>query len=544
MNDLKISTRLNLSFASIIFVFLFLTGVAVWRMHMVTEATRQMESSSELVQLADKLHGDIRQNSARSLAAGYGSGKEMLDFFKAPMMATSASAGETLKAFAGKTHSDASKKQAEIIGETRKSWLAVRDEVNALKAAGDEEGAKALVHSKFEPKTDEFLQTTQRLVDMEAANIIATQQQINSMIDQLYLLGGLLLLAVAIFAALTSWSVSRSISSRISAALLAAQRIGAGDLTHPLEPCGKDEIGQLVGALSDMQGNLVKIVSDVRLSTQTIASGSRDIAEGNADLSSRTEAQASSLEETAASMEELTSTVKQNAENAQHANQLAMSASAVAVKGGKVVSQVVETMASINQSSKKIVDIISVIDGIAFQTNILALNAAVEAARAGEQGRGFAVVATEVRSLAQRSAAAAKEIKGLIDSSVDNVDTGSRLVDEAGTTMTEVVGSIQRVTSMMAEITAASSEQSQGIGQVNVAITEMDNVTQQNAALVEQAAAAAQSMQDQASNLTEVVSVFKLNDAAVQAGPGTRMARGAGNSMLPGQSRRVPALEN
>lgn len=262
-----------------------------------------------------------------------------------------------------------------------------------------------------------------------------------------------------------------------------------------------------------MNDNLVKIVADVRGGTETIASASSQIASGNLDLSSRTEEQASSLEETASSMEELTSTVKQNADNARQANQLAVQASEVAEKGGAVVNDVVDTMHSINESSKRIVDIISVIDGIAFQTNILALNAAVEAARAGDQGRGFAVVASEVRNLAQRSAAAAKEIKSLIDSSVEKVETGSKLVGEAGTTMVDIVASVKRVTDIMGEITAASNEQTVGIEQINQAITQMDEVTQQNAALVEEAAAASQSMQDQAGRLTSLVSVFKLSAA-------------------------------
>jgi methyl-accepting chemotaxis protein len=339
------------------------------------------------------------------------------------------------------------------------------------------------------------------------------------MYRQLYVLGAVLLAVAVAAAVFTSWSLSRNISSGVDAALVAAQRIGEGDLTHRVSASRKDEIGQLLQALSVMQQNLVTIVSDVRIGTDTIATASAEIAQGNLDLSSRTESQASALEETASSMEELTGTVKQNADNARQANRLAASASDVAIKGGAVVSQVVDTMASINNSSKKIVDIISVIDGIAFQTNILALNAAVEAARAGEQGRGFAVVAAEVRSLAQRSAAAAREIKALIGDSVENVDAGSTLVDQAGTTMNEVVESIKRVTDIMAEIAAASQEQSQGIDQVNQAIIEMDNVTQQNAALVEEAAAAAQSMQDQAGHLTQVVSVFKLDTHAAVATP-------------------------
>jgi methyl-accepting chemotaxis protein len=264
-----------------------------------------------------------------------------------------------------------------------------------------------------------------------------------------------------------------------------------------------------------MNKELVAMIVKVRAGTETIASGSGQIAAGNLDLSARTEQQAASLEETASSMEELTATVKQNADHAHQASKLAVSASQVAVKGGEVVAEVVGTMASINDSSKRIAEIIGVIDGIAFQTNILALNAAVEAARAGEQGRGFAVVASEVRNLAQRSAAAAKEIKALIDDSVEKVEAGSRLVNEAGTTMQDVVESVKRVTDIMGEITSASREQSEGIEQVNQAIGQMDQVTQQNAALVEQAAAATESMQDQARNLTEVVSVFKLNHRSV-----------------------------
>ncbi|MDH6591123.1 methyl-accepting chemotaxis protein [Variovorax sp. TBS-050B] len=297
-------------------------------------------------------------------------------------------------------------------------------------------------------------------------------------------------------------------------------RIAAGDLTQSVE-ARSARSGSLLFSIKRMQDQLTQVVTRIKSSSDAIATASGQIAAGNQDLSSRTEEQASSLEETAASMEQLTSTVKQNADNARQANQLALSASEVAVKGGNVVGQVVDTMASINASSKKIVDIIGVIDGIAFQTNILALNAAVEAARAGEQGRGFAVVASEVRSLAQRSGAAAKEIKGLIDDSVGKVDMGSTLVGEAGKTMEEIVGSVRRVTDIIGEITAASQEQSTGIEQVNQAIAQMDQVTQQNAALVEEAAAAAQSMQEQAASLVEAVRMFRLEagDRAVDLEP-------------------------
>ncbi|MGJ7582933.1 methyl-accepting chemotaxis protein, partial [Variovorax sp. RHLX14] len=296
------------------------------------------------------------------------------------------------------------------------------------------------------------------------------------------------------------------------------QALGQGDLSKQLASDRRDEMGVITRAVESMRENLAGVVGGVREGTDAIATASGQISAGNQNLSTRTEEQASSLQQTAASMEELTSTVKQNADNARQANQLALSASEVALKGGDVVSQVVDTMASIHASSKKIVDITGVIDGIAFQTNILALNAAVEAARAGEQGRDFAVVAAEVRNLAQRSAAAAKEIKGLIDDSVGKVGAGTALVGEAGRTMEEIVGSVKRVTDIIGEISAASHEQTSGIEQINQAITQMDEVTQQNAALVEEASAAAQSLQEQAGSLVQAVSIFKLGEGQ-QAAP-------------------------
>ena len=333
----------------------------------------------------------------------------------------------------------------------------------------------------------------------------------------------LLALLVAAAVAAIGLVVTRRLIKSLDYAIYISEKVASGDLTEKIDESSKDEFGLLLHALKTMNDSLLNIVGQVRSGTDTITAASSEIAHGNMELSSRTETQASSLEETAASMEELTSTVKQNADNARQANQLAATASEVAAKGGAVVSEVVETMGAINESSKKIVDIISVIDGIAFQTNILALNAAVEAARAGEQGRGFAVVASEVRNLAQRSAAAAKEIKELIGNSVEKVEMGSKLVDQAGSTMSEVVGSIRRVNDIMAEITAASQEQSLGIAQVNDAIIQMDSVTQQNAALVEEAAAAAGAMQEQAAKLTQVVSIFKMNEAqSGNAGYATR----------------------
>ena len=355
-------------------------------------------------------------------------------------------------------------------------------------------------------------------------------------------------------AVLVGGTMIRQISRALGNAVQITEAVAQGDLTVPIQAQGKDEIARLLGGLTAMRDNLAQVVSGVRGNAQGVASASAEIASGNHDLSARTEQQASALQETAASMEELSSTVRQNADNARQANQLAMSASTVAGQGGQVVSEVVDTMKGINDSSKKIADIISVIDGIAFQTNILALNAAVEAARAGEQGRGFAVVAGEVRSLAGRSAEAAKEIKQLITASVERVEQGSALVDKAGVTMTEVVNSIRRVTDIMGEISAASTEQSQGVSQVGEAVTQMDQATQQNAALVEEMAAAAGSLSQQAQALVGAVEVFKLSGTnAAQAtarhsaapataprpAPATRPAVAAHK---PAPAARAPAL--
>ncbi len=347
----------------------------------------------------------------------------------------------------------------------------------------------------------------------------------------------LLVVAVAVVAGVM---ITRAVTDLINTAVEVAEAVAAGDLLTPIHVKNQDEVGRLLTAMGLMQTSLIQVVNNVRQGSEAVANASAEIAQGNQDLSSRTESQASALEETAASMEQLGSQVQQNAAHAHKANELARTASAIAAQGGEVVNQVVQTMKGIDESSRRISDIISVIDGIAFQTNILALNAAVEAARAGEQGRGFAVVATEVRALAGRSADAAKEIKNLINASVERVQEGSTLVDQAGMSMAEVVGSIGKVTDMMSEISSASSEQAAGVAQVGEAVTQMDQATQQNAALVEEMAAAASSLKSQASDLVGSVAVFKTGaHSAMAAAPRPAAVRAPASVPFAGTERRT-----
>ena len=422
-----------------------------------------------------------------------------------------------------------------------KSGAPLNNKVIELRNAGQTEEAIAFLTQQAAPSLKIVLGALDSLVAYEAqqAAQAATDAETLSANARAYMI---ILGSVAVLlGAFVAWIITRSITHPINAAVSVAETVASGDLSSHIVVNSSDETGRLPGALKAMNTSLLGVVAQVRHGTDAISTASSEIAAGNLDLSSRTEEQASSLEETASAMEELTSTVKQNADNARQANQLAKSASEVAVRGGSIVSQVVDTMGTINESSKKIVDIIGVIDGIAFQTNILALNAAVEAARAGEQGRGFAVVATEVRNLAHRSASAAKEIKELIAASVANVDTGSRLVNEAGQTMGDIVDSIVRVTDIMGEITSATHEQTIGIEQINMAIAQMDEVTQQNAALVEEAAAASQSMQEQAGELAHVVGFFKTgNHVASAAKPSPVRAAPAAPAIARPAARPAP----
>lgn len=388
-------------------------------------------------------------------------------------------------------------------------YIAGQDKLIGMILLGNNDEAKTYLKNELRPLLEEYRRTIDDFVTAQKVLMQEAVNESNSAYETTIKLSAFLIFASLILATLIAYKIKNSITKPLTHAVAVANTVARGDLTSTVTISSNDELGELLTALQKMNDALLGTVTKVRTATETISTASSEIASGTLDLSSRTEQQASSLEETAASLEELTSTVKQNADNAQTAEQLATTASLNASRGGDVVEKVVATMSAINTSSKRVADIISVIDGIAFQTNILALNAAVEAARAGEQGRGFAVVASEVRNLAQRSAAAAKEIKVLIDESVTQVDDGTKLVSQAGETMREIVNSIQRVSTIISEISTASNEQRSGIEQINIAVMQMDSVTQQNAALVEEASAAADSMDSEAKNLAAAVATFK-----------------------------------
>ncbi len=428
------------------------------------------------------------------------------------------------------------------IAAANDKYVAGTDRMIKMIEAGETEASHAYLLSVMRPALAELKGAVNEQLAMQKEFSAKTADEAIALDKSMRIwMTVLTLVSLAAACAIGYW-ITRSITRPMARALEVANTVAAGDLTSRIEVTSQDETGQLLQALKTMNESLVRTVTVVRTGTETIATASREVASGSLDLSSRTEEQASSLEETASSMEELTSTVKQNADNARQANTLAAAASTVAERGGMVIGEVVGTMGRIDASAGKIADIIGVIDGIAFQTNILALNAAVEAARAGEQGRGFAVVASEVRNLAQRSAAAAKEIKGLIVESTEAAGAGSRLVAEAGSTMQEIVDSVRRVTDIMSEITAASAEQTAGIEQINSAVVQMDQVTQQNAALVEEAAAAAESMQDQAARLAEAVSVFRVG-AGAAAPVHVAAAPVAAPVVRPALPARAPAVK-
>ncbi|WP_426055921.1 methyl-accepting chemotaxis protein [Janthinobacterium sp. PSPC2-1] len=512
LRNVSIGVRLGLGFAVILLFSMVITGISVWRLHDVATATRtMMEQPLAKERYISDWYSKIDSGIRRTTAIVRSADTSLGPYFAEEAKQSSVVSGELQKKIEALISGPQETELFRQVSEMRKVYLDAREQVSKLKAAGQTEEAEKAFQAVFVPGSTKYQKVIMNMLEHQRASIDATAREIDAVAKtSRNLLLALAALALG-FGVVCAWVLTMGIVRPLRTAVDIARKVADGDLTAQIDASAKDETGQLLQALKDMNTSLLNIVGEVRSGTDSIATSSTQIAAGNQDLSSRTEEQAGSLEETASSMEELTSTVKQNADNARQANQLAASAAQVAVKGGAVVAQVVGTMESINASSNKIVDIISVIDGIAFQTNILALNAAVEAARAGEQGRGFAVVASEVRNLAQRSASAAKEIKTLIGASVEQVNAGSMLVAQAGSTMNDIVDSVQRVSDIITEITAASSEQSVGIDEINRAIGQMDAVTQQNAALVEESAAAAESMQHQAHNLAQVVSVFKLN---------------------------------
>ena len=451
----------------------------------------------------------------------------------AAMTSTDTEIDVTWQKFMSTTLIPEEERLANVFAQQWPSYKQVRDTALGLAMTGNFDAAATTLSGEGTRQFEAVHQTMLSLIELQAGVAGQEYAEAQSNFSTIFSLTAVMVGLGVLLAIIIGVLLVRAVVGPLNEAISVANAVASGDLTSRIDVTSNNETGRLLQALKTMNDNLVDLVGKVRSSTDQITTASGEIASGNLDLSQRTEEQASSLEETASSMEELTSTVKQNSDNARQANQLAAGASDIAVKGGEVVGQVVQTMSAINDSSKKIVDIISVIDGIAFQTNILALNAAVEAARAGEQGRGFAVVATEVRTLAQRSAAAAKEIKELISDSVAKVEDGTRLVDEAGATMDEIVNAVKRVTDIMSEISAASHEQSSGIEQVNQAVTQMDEVTQQNAALVEQAAAAAESMNDQAQTLTQAISVFKLSGSGYSTSAPAKRSNRAAVSKLP-----------
>ncbi len=511
LHDIKISTRLILGFGTLALLIAMLGVMALFKMNVMSETFGQVvndrlpkivaitDTKGDINLIAIALRNMILMSDSEQIV------KEAARIESADKRVTGRllKLGEELQSTEGK---------AALVKVTaaRASYATLQAEAVDLAGAGQTFEAKALLLDKVRPAQQGFFEALDALLTFQDSlldqSTDATQAAAASM---QYAILATIAVSLALAALMSVWTM-RSILRPLRQAVRVARAVADGDLSTRFDASGSNETAQLLSALHDMQTSLVRVVAEVRQGSLGVATASAEIAQSDLDLSARTESQASSLEQTAASMEQLSATVKQNADSARQANQLAMSASAVAAQGGEVVGQVVQTMKGINESSHRIADIIQVIDGIAFQTNILALNAAVEAARAGEQGRGFAVVASEVRSLAGRSAQAAKEIKSLISASVERVGQGSALVDQAGSTMAEVVSSIRRVTDLMGEISASSSEQSLGVAQVGEAVAQMDRVTQQNAALVEEMAAAAASLKTQAEGLVQTVSVFKL----------------------------------
>jgi len=510
LHQLKLGQRLGAGFGLLLFLAALIAAVGWFRLSQTIVDVEHAADAQTRATAALKWESLTLLNVNRTLAiAESGGHKDVKDHFAPLIKATSAEISAIQKSLETQADSPEVKAQFEDIAAKRKSYIAARDSIFSFLEMEDP-GAKDALKSELLPAATRYItainhyQTMQRKIPDEQS--AKPRERVTRPQWLLVLRAGVSLLIGVVCA----WVMTHSVTGPLRQVVSATKVIAAGDLSHRVDMTGRDELSELCRSLEDMQRSLRSIVGEVRQSTDSIQTASEEVAVGSQDLSSRTEQAAASLQETASTMEEISGTIRHTADAARTANQLAAGAASAASSGGQVVSQVVATMEAITQSSQRIVDIIGVIDGIAFQTNILALNAAVEAARAGEQGRGFAVVAGEGRALAQRAASPAGEIKALIGESSDRVQTGAALVNEAGTSKAAIVESVQRVTDIIGEITSASTEQSEGISQVNTAVSQLDSMTQQNAALVEESAAAAESLKEQAAKLASVVSVFRL----------------------------------
>jgi len=510
-HHLSIAQRLWLPTLALAVMLIVMGTLSYWR----TTSLLAL-SDAQMIDQQDKLERSLRwaglteANSVRVIAGIISTDDSLTAALKPELDAATLRISEYQKAIEAAAIDDDEKASLTGIAKARKAYVTAREKALELRSKGQTDAARALLANEVKPAVAVYLDAQRGFVKMQETRSALLREKVGQ--DRMRTIWGTLGVMGLIVAgmALGTAALVRSIRTPLAQLVSVASRIGHGDLTVKVDTSRQDEIGQVSQSLADMRDALSQIVSQVRASTESIQVASAEVASGNTDLSQRTEAAAANLQSTASSIEHLSGSVKHSADSATHANELSNAASSVATRGGEMVSRVVTTMDEIHAASRKIADIIGTIDGIAFQTNILALNAAVEAARAGEQGRGFAVVASEVRSLAQRSADASRQIRGLIGSSVERVETGARLVQDAGATMTEIVSSVRRVTDIIAEISNDTNHQRDGIGKVNSAVSQLDQMTQQNAALVEQSAAAAESLRDQAQRLSGVVATFQI----------------------------------